>query len=85
MLYWRRPLISIISLIGWLLFVNFFQIWMVPFGLAIGILAGKFAPPENVENSADKKEKKDKEKKSSAVKDFKILADSKEALRNFQE
>ena len=58
---------------------------MVPFGLVIGILAGKFAPPENVENSADKKEKKDKEKKSSAVKDFKILADSKEALRNFQE
>ena len=56
---------------------------MIPFGLAIGILAGRFSPKENQEALADKKEKK--EKKPSAAKEFKLLADSKEALRNAQD
>jgi len=36
---WQRPLISIGALIGWLLLVNFFQLWMVPLGLCIGVAA----------------------------------------------
>jgi hypothetical protein len=80
-LYWRKPFISFCSLIGWLLFVNLFQLWMVPFGLAIGIIAAKFSKDKE---EISKKEKKE-EKSPSAAKDFKLIAQSKDALRSTQD
>merc|ERR1711990_403356 len=69
---WKRPLMSMGALMGWLLVINFFQLWMVPLGLCIGVAAtGKKKIEE--ESLKDEKLKKDKkEKKEGIKKDFNI-------------
>merc|ERR1712183_1055061 len=66
--------------VGWLLFVNFFRLWMIPFGLAIGVLVGS-----KKEDEEEKKKEEKKEKKHSKMKDLKFIANSKEAIRSTQE
>lgn len=70
---WFRPIVSIGALVGWLLFVNFFALWMVPAGIAIGVLVGA-----KKEEGSKKKEKKEKKEKSSTAKDFKLIASSRD-------
>ena len=74
-LRWKRPLVSVSTLIGWLIFVNCFELWMIPFALATALISQRFAHKKRSEESdilsIDKK-------KSSAAKDFKLLQDSKD-------
>jgi hypothetical protein len=74
-LIWKKPLASISALIGWLLLVNLFDLWMIPFILFAVLLSSKFGS-KNADDNLEKKEKKIK--KSSAAKDFKFIADSRE-------
>ena len=68
---WKRPLVSLGALFGWLFFVNFFALWMIPAGLAIGVFIG--APKNDGDVKKDKKEKK-----STTKSDFRIIAGSRE-------
>ena len=71
---WERPLVSVSAWIGWLLFVNCFRLWMIPLGLAIGVLVGS----KEVKEDEEKKKEEKKEKKHSKMKDLKFIANSKE-------
>lgn len=75
-LTWKKPLLSVISVFSWLMFVNFFQLWMIPIGAGFGILSLKFV--KDVEDEKMEAVKEKKEKKSSSVKDFKLIAESRE-------
>jgi len=75
---WERPVVSIGAWVGWLLFVNFFRLWMIPFGLAIGVLVGS-----KKEDEEEKKKEEKKEKKHSKMKDLKFIANSKEGFPTF--
>ena len=72
---WKRPLVSLGALFGWLLFVNFFALWMVPAGLALGVFVGA---PKEADSEEKKKEKKDK--KPAMKSDFRIIAGSREGI-----
>ncbi|CBY18638.1 unnamed protein product [Oikopleura dioica] len=81
-LRWKRPLVSVSTLFGWLIFVNCFELWMIPFALATALISQKFAIKKK--KDSDDSQSIDR-KKSSAAKDFKLLQDSKDALRNAQD
>ena len=71
---WKKPLVSMGALFGWLLFVNFFALWMVPAGLALGVFIG--APKD----SEEKNKKEKREKKPPMKSDFRLIAGSREGI-----
>jgi len=77
-LAWKRKLHSIGALFGWLIFVNFFQLWMVPFGLGVGIFSSKFIKEK--EEVEKEKEKKKEDKKPSSIRDLKLITKSNEGI-----
>ena len=44
---WKNPFLSFSALCFWLIFVNFFQIWMAIFGLCIGLIITAFIPDKD--------------------------------------
>ena len=83
---WKKPILSFSALCFWLIFVNFFQLWMASFGICIGLVITAFIPDKEYGRVGQRWNQSEnsqlEESTKTEKKDFNIISHSKDGKKN---
>ena len=82
----KKPILSFSALCFWLIFVNFFQLWMASFGICIGLVITAFIPDKEYGRVGQRWNQSEnsqlEESTKNEKKDFNIISHSKDGKKN---